>query len=770
MADSVRASSQGLEIVEDARRQRGWNKTAESWCLAALTTKATLKRFWAKEAINRETFIKICQAVGVESWEDIVERYQPLNTELELKSDFVGRNQALDQLHSMVKQGAKIILIQGEGGVGKTRLARKYFKTYGFEFLELWMPVKAEDVISAESLVEEWLKRDFDEEPVREFGINLQRLRRKLRDLKAKKGILIDNLESVLDKQGEFIKSRRPYAQLLRVLADPAVNSLTLITSRERLCETNIDIILYLLRGLEESAWREFFCNRKINCQSTVISEICNAYGGNAKAMQIISGVVLKDFEGDIDAYWNENKNDLLVERELQNLVVSQFQRLQEIDIEAYRLLCRLGCYRYQDTSFVSIEGLFCLLWDVDESKRRRVINRLFDRCLLEYRKGKFWLHPVILSEAVARLRQSEDWEIANRRAADYWTKSVDSVTDTTTALKAFEAYYHYVAIEDFNQAAHVIIRKRPNQSGANESLGRSLYKRGLLEQLSANINQILSKIEVGYCSAKLYHTLATICWLSGNIIQSRYYCDHAIEIANQSLQQKLEESNLDEFIIRKLRIIQINSLLTVGIYQIGFWELEEALETFKQVIEISRGIDNEQYTPSALFPMTFLKLHFGHHQEACNTAEYLYNCLPEQGLPLWFTGYRLYYLGLTYTQLGDNEKASIIYDTVISLADDSLYTQAKNKALCGLAQLHRQQDEFSKAIICHDKAINFLSEMGAKCDLAEALYQRALTYHKMQEFDKSQEDFQRAMNLFMEMQAPKQVEKVQQAMTKNDK
>jgi tetratricopeptide (TPR) repeat protein len=770
MADSVRASSQGLEIVEDARRQRGWNKTAESWYSSALTTRATLKRFWAKDPINKDTFIKICQAVGIESWQNIVERHQALNGEHELKSDFFGRNQALDQLHSMVKQGAKIILIQGEGGVGKTRLARRYFKTYDLDFLELWMPVKAEDVISVESLVEEWLKRDFDEEPVREFWINLQRLKRKLRETKVKIGILIDNLESVLDKQGEFIKSRRPYAELLRVLADPAVNSVTLITSRERLCETNIDISLYLLRGLEESAWREFFCNRKINCTSSIISEICKAYGGNAKAMQIISGVVLKDFEGDIDAYWNENKNDLLVERELQNLVVSQFQRLQEIDIEAYRLLCRLGCYRYQDTSFISIEGLFCLLWDVPLEQRRRVINRLFDRCLLESRKGKFWLHPVILSEAIARLRQSEDWEISNRKAADFWTNSVNCITDTTEALKAFEAYYHYVAIEDFNEAAYVIIKARKNQWGTNESLGRSLYKRGLLEQLSASIHQVLNRLDFGYCSAKLYHILATICWLSGDIIQARNYCHHAIEIATQSLQQKFEEDNLDEAMIRKLRLIKINSLLTVGICQIGFWELEEALSTFEQVIEISRGIDNEKYTPSALFPIAFLKLHFGYYQEACEIAEYLYNRLPEKGLPSWVTEYRLYYLGLTYTQLGDNDKASIVYQKIISLVDDSLYAQAKNKAFCGLAQLYRQQNEFSKAITFHEQAITVLSEMRAKCDLAEALYQRALTYHKMQEFDKSQEDFQRAMNLFIEMQAPKQVEKVQQAMAKNDK
>ena len=166
--------------------------------------------------------------------------------------------------------------------------------------------------------------------------------------------------------------------------------------------------------SLDESAWREFFASRNINPQTLALSEMCTAYGGNAKAMQIISGAILTDFEGDIDAYWRTTKEDLLIEPELENLVVSQFNRLQEIDAEAYRLLCRLGCYRYQDVFWVPIEGLLCLLWDVPELQRRRVVNRLCDRSLVECRKGKYWLHSVIIVEAIARLRLSG--EVAQSR------------------------------------------------------------------------------------------------------------------------------------------------------------------------------------------------------------------------------------------------------------------------------------------------------------------------------------------------------------------
>ncbi|MGH8001931.1 MAG: hypothetical protein ACREPR_21510 [Brasilonema sp.] len=523
MAESVRASTRGLEIVEQARLRKGWNKTADIWWQTALTSKATLKRFWAREPIQKDTFMRICQAVGVANWKDIIECELPST---ELDPDFVGRSEAIAQLHNMLNQGAKIIVIQGEGGVGKTKLARKYFDSQGLAFLELWMPMERQNIISVESIVEDWLWRDFDEQPGRNLGINLQRLKRKLRDETKRIGILIDNLETALDINGKFIESHRYYVELLRVLADPAINSVTLITSRERLCEASIDVNFYMLKGLDESAWRQFFASREINSDSLALSEMCKAYGGNAKAMQIISGAILTDNEGDIDAYWNANKDDLLIKQELEDLVVSQFQRLQTIP-EAYRLLCRMGCYRYQDVP-LPIEGVLCLLWDVPESQRRRVVNRLCARSLVESRNEKYWLHPVILTEAIARLRLSGEWETANRQAAHFWTNSVNTVQGTKDALRALEAYYHYVVIEDFEQAADIIIRQRNNKWGTHESLGRSFYKRGLLKQITAAINEVLNILNPGYRLAKLYHTLGAICWLKGEIHPAINYCEQS--------------------------------------------------------------------------------------------------------------------------------------------------------------------------------------------------------------------------------------------------
>ncbi|MEM9568948.1 MAG: hypothetical protein AAF974_11635, partial [Cyanobacteria bacterium P01_E01_bin.34] len=76
MADSVQASEAGLERIDRARRRKHWNKTAETWCRKAFTSRATLNRFWAKQPIRRETFIAICSAVEVD-WETVSNEEAP---------------------------------------------------------------------------------------------------------------------------------------------------------------------------------------------------------------------------------------------------------------------------------------------------------------------------------------------------------------------------------------------------------------------------------------------------------------------------------------------------------------------------------------------------------------------------------------------------------------------------------------------------------------------------------------------------------------------
>lgn len=532
--------------------------------------------------------------------------------------DFVGRDTAINYINDRMNEGMKIIVIQAAGGVGKTTLAKQYlYKNFDL-VLPLEMAKDTENITAVESEVETWLKQYFQEEPGRDFKTTLTMLKQQLQNRKV--GVFIDNLEPALDKQGRFIEKHSLYVELLRFLGDDKVQSFTLITSRERLCDDRVNNIYhYPLAVLTVEAWEEFFTTRKIKIDTPSLEAMHKIYGGNAKAMDILFGLMREDYNGDMAAYWLENST--CVETELKNLVESQFDRLQTLDNEAYKLLCRLGCFRYQDVPRVSVDALLALLWDVPQDKQRDVIKALKNRCLVEFEKGEYWLHPIVREYGIERLKASGKWEEINRKAAEFWTDSVKNVKTLENGKKALEAYHHYLEINDFEMAGKILIFGRDNKWKKGEKLRKALYRLGWLQKINICIT---------------YNTL-------------------------------------------------------------------------------------------------------GH-------------------------GYSLVYLGATYQKLKYIDHASSFYHEAISFAQQSNYIQVKSLALIGLAELYQEKNDFEKALSHHSESIEILNKIGATSDLAEAYYQLGLTYQKMGEIEKSNTNFDEAIRLFKEMEAPKQVEKVEKA------
>ncbi len=772
----TKASAQGLQQIEEARKQKQWKCQDARWYMAAAVSVAVLKRFRAGKSVGKDAFIAICKAVGIDNWQTIVDDIQ--ETELPICStstnsltpdpNFVGRESAIASLNTLINQGKKVILIQAEGGVGKTTLAWRYLTTQNFDIvLPLWMAKERKSITSVESVIEEWLKRYFDEEPGREFGITLDRLRHKLRDKSKKIGILIDNLEPALEN-GRFIEEHRRYVELLRVLTEPDVQSVTLITSREPLHE-NSSVCLYQLSELSIEAWNQFFESCNINTGSSLLnnasalSQMHQAYGGNAEAMFVLSGAIQNECQGDLEAYWQENDDDLLINPTLENLVKSQFNKLQEDDEQAYRLLCRLGCFRYQDVPSVPKEGIFYLLWDVQEERYKRVLKALRDRSLVKVCNDEYYLHPVIRAEAINRLRASEDWETANRKAAEFWTESVKIIETVEDALRAFEAYYHYVEIQDFEQAGNVILKRRDTPSLKADRLGRSFYRFGLLQQMISAINLIVNQIHFGYKLGALYSILGVLYRVIGQVNQALECHKKSGLISRESLKitALTEEIELSDLKLELFEISELNSLLNIGFCQIELWEIEAAEVTFRQLQAIA--FQKDFYRESINITLAFVKSCLGLEQEASELAEEVYSKIDQN--PALQTGHRLFFLGLTYKNLGNIEKAFEIYHLANLIEQSSFNVQVKAKILYGTAQLYREQRKFETALLHHSDAIEILNKIGAKCDLAEAYYQLGLTYQKMGDAQNSQKNFDKAIQLFSEMEAPKQVEKVQQAM-----
>nr|WP_322716919.1 tetratricopeptide repeat protein [Nostoc sp. ChiQUE02]MDZ8229804.1 tetratricopeptide repeat protein [Nostoc sp. ChiQUE02] len=677
--------------------------------------------------------------------------------------NFVGRERAIAHLNNFDSQGAKVILIQAKGGVGKTTLARNYLKQKFSFYIEFPIAKETENITPIGSLVEERL-RQLNEEPGREFGVSLERFRQKLQAERI--GVLIDNLEPALDENGKFIKPHRCYVELLQVLADPSLQSLTLITSRDRLHESDVSVSYYILEGLSVNAWEEYFNSRSLQTNSPALSAIHNAYGGNAKAMEIIAGAIQVDYAGNVEQYWQMNQGDLLVEADLRDLVTTQLNRLAQHHSPAFKLLCRLGCYRYQDIATVSINGLFSLLWDVPESQRQRVVSSLRDRSLVEFQNSEYWLHPVIREEAINRLRASEDWETANRKAAEFWTNSVNKVYIMEEALQAFEAYYHYLAIDDFEAACSVMVYRRKSKwkwhnLEGGENLGTSLRTLGLLQKLILAGTQIIGNVLRGINLVSIHLNLAQSYWIVGNLSESFREYENAEILDIECLHANTNSQNdltLDRF--------YMCSLVGKGICKIDLLEMQEAEEIFFKLLEISQQKNHYNFQIEAYYGLAFIYSNTSFKEKAQNFANKSYNSSKDDSDELneWAIGHRFIFLGLTYKNLGDIQTSFQMYNQAVTFADDNHYTQIKARALTGLAELHRERQEFETAFSDHSKAIELLEKIGAKCDLAEAYYQLGLTHQKKEELEKSKENFEKAIQLFREIEAPKQVEKVRRA------
>ncbi|MBD2229956.1 ATP-binding protein [Phormidium tenue] len=758
-----------LDIANTAGYTEGHIKDVayQMWRLLSRVTGEKVTKSTLKSALKRSLLkmgIDVSGASAALGFTDATVQREALPVEepvfTQVNPSFVGRQEAIAHLTALIAQGDRTILIQGEGGLGKTTLAQHFLAQQSADLtLELLMAKDPADITPVEWVVEEWLRQDFGVEPGREFGVTLDRLRRHLRQQRV--AILIDNLEPALDAQGQFIAAHRRYGELLRVLADPRGQTLTLMTSRDRLCEPGIPITHYRLPGLELAAWATYFAHRGIPDHRDVLAAMHSAYGGNAKAMEILAGAVQADFEGSLALYWQAHSQDLLGPVDLKNLVESQIHRLRDLDPDAYRLFCRLGVYRYQDVPTIPWESVQCLMADIPAPRHQAIVTSLRNRSLLECRQGRYWLHPVVRAGALAQLaansKESTEWESAHRAAASCWSDRIQRICTLDDATQAFEAYYHYVAIGDYGAAARVILHSRDNQWQQFLPLGSTLYRMGLVQPVTDAITAIIDHIPTKNADAsELSNILGDLYWIQGRLERAIACQQNAIAIAQTCLHTETPDANTHRWYY--LTMLVVDSQLSLGLYHLDLWNLEAAATWFSQVIATATGTRHQPWADKATTCLALVRSYQGDQETAQTLADSIIEHVRGRGQ----SGRHAFFvqlLGHTYLNLGDLDRAELLFNAAIQAAEAGHYLQIKANALIGLGRLQHRRGDVAGAVEDCRGAIALLDEVGAHGDLATAHLQYALTLVCQPAYvNEAHAHFCNALKLFEGIPAPHQV------------
>ncbi|MBD1887904.1 NB-ARC domain-containing protein [Coleofasciculus sp. FACHB-SPT9] len=334
MAGSLRASARGLESVDKARKRKGWTKTMTvSWWQAALTTQATLKRFWQKKPIHQETFINICQAVGIGNWREIVDsgaveeaeaREMPILDwgEAPDVSGFYGRTEELAVLEKwIVADSCHLVTLFGMGGIGKTALSVMLAEQIQNEFdYFIWRSLRSAP--SVEDLIADLLRCLSNEQSTdlpKDIGRRISQLIESLRSPKGTNPstgshrclLILDEVETILgagQATGYYREGYEGYGELFRRVGRERHNSCLMLIGREQPNEIALiqgetpSVRSLLLSDLNDTyAWQIF--RAKGLSDENHWKSLFQIYRGNPLILNIIASYIKDSFAGKVSDF-----------------------------------------------------------------------------------------------------------------------------------------------------------------------------------------------------------------------------------------------------------------------------------------------------------------------------------------------------------------------------------------------------------------------------------------------------------------------------------
>ena len=184
-----------------------------------------------------------------------------------------------------VPEGARVIVLRGEGGMGKSTLARRAAEAFDWRFPDGILGISFEDVPAADALVARLGKWFLNNDAAEQAAVvEAVRTRRAL--------LILDNYETLVHALNASSQQERDKARgLARLLAQLAGGATTLLITTRVAVDGLAGAQEFLIEGLETDAGRALFwdyaARRRRDLDDSIAAEIVERVGGHPLAIEL---------------------------------------------------------------------------------------------------------------------------------------------------------------------------------------------------------------------------------------------------------------------------------------------------------------------------------------------------------------------------------------------------------------------------------------------------------------------------------------------------